>query len=89
MSHRIEIEFSNPELRSHALNLAADVLEQWAHELAAITLVPHGSGDIFAIVLDGERIFLSDGDGDARAPDLAEINSAIEARVGPPPGGGA
>lgn len=87
MSHRIEIEFSNPELRSHALELAADVLKQWAHELAAITLLPHGSGDSLAIALDGERVFVSDAVG--RAPDLAEVNSAIEARLGPPPGEGA
>ena len=86
MSHRIEIEFSAPGLSSHAMDLAAEVLEQWAHELSAITLVPTRTDGMLHVVVDGERIFSSAGDA---RPERGEINSAIEARLGPPPGGGA
>jgi predicted Rdx family selenoprotein len=87
VSHRIEIHFSPPELRREAEDLKADVLDQWAHELASVALVPTTAGGGLDVVVDGERVF--SGAVDAGAPDRAEIMSAIGARLGPPPGEGA
>jgi predicted Rdx family selenoprotein len=87
VSHRIEIEFSTPEQRSEALDLAADVLAQWAHEIAAVTLVPTRGGGSLNVILDGERIYSITADD--QPAERAQINSEIEARLGPPPGEGA
>lgn len=85
--HRLEIQFCDRcGRRAPALELANEVLEQWAGELAAIDLVPT-EDDRLDIVLDGESIFSTAARG--RRPEAGEINSILEARLGPPPGFGA
>jgi predicted Rdx family selenoprotein len=85
-SHQLEIRFCDRcGHRGPALQLADDVLEQWASELAGIILVPVDEG--FDVVLDGEPIFSMSERGDT--PEAGQINSILEARLGPPPGFGA
>jgi predicted Rdx family selenoprotein len=85
VSHRVEIHFATPELRRFATALADDLRQQWAHELADLTLVETQTGGL-SVVVDGERVF-SSAKGDL--PDHAQVNSEIAARLGPPPGEGA
>jgi predicted Rdx family selenoprotein len=85
-SHQLEIRFCDRcGHRGRALELANDVLQQWASELAGVLLVPVDEG--FAVALDGEPIFSKSDPGDT--PEAGEINSLLEARLGPPPGFGA
>jgi selT/selW/selH-like putative selenoprotein len=85
--HRLEIAFCDLcGSREPALELARQVLDQWASELAGLTLIPTAD-ERFDVVLDGEPIFSMAQHG--RHPDAAEINTILESRLGPPPGFGA
>lgn len=84
--HRLEIHFGyRGGSRTASLELAGEVLEQWAAELASVCLVP-ADAERFDVVLDGELIFSMTERG--RRPEAGEINTIIESRLGPPPGFG-
>jgi selenoprotein W-related protein len=85
--HIIEIEFCVPcDFQAQAIDLAREILDQWAQELATLTLTPSRGGR-FEVSLDGEVIF-SKAQLDRHASP-GEINSILESRLGPPPGFGA
>jgi hypothetical protein len=73
-------------MRTVAIELAADLREQWAHELAAVTVVPATGAAALSVVIDGERIYSIAAN---ERPDSGQLNSEITARLGPPPGEGA
>jgi selenoprotein W-related protein len=85
--HQLEIHFCDRcGLRAPALALSGEVLEQWAGELASVSLVPTAD-ERFDVVLDRETVFSMAERG--RPPQAGEINTVIESRLGPPPGFGA
>ena len=84
---QLEIHFCDRcGLRPSALAVAGEVLEQWAGELARVTLVPTDD-ERFDVLLDGESVFSMTDRG--RHPEAGEINAILESRLGPPPGFGA
>jgi predicted Rdx family selenoprotein len=85
--HQLEIAFCDRcGDRDQALDAAREVLEQWAAELEAVTLRPMPD-DRFDVSLDGEVLFA--GRTDARHPEPGQLNTLLEARLGPAPGFGA
>ena len=85
--HQLEIRFCDGcGQRASALELAGEILEQWAAELSGVTVVPVAD-DRFEVLLDGESVYaMAERD---RQPDGGEINTILESRLGPPPGFGA
>ena len=64
----------------YAAGLAARIIEGWSPVLVALELVP-GTGGIFDVDLDGERIFVKGMIG--RYPQPEDVLPLLRERIGP------
>lgn len=80
--HSLDIEFCVPcDFRLQALDLAREVINQWADRLTAVRLVP-STGGRFEVTLDGDLIF-SKAELDRHA-EPGEVSDIIRDRIGAP-----
>ncbi len=80
--HSLDIEFCVPcDFRPQALDLAREVIDQWADRLTAVRLVP-SSGGRFEVTLDGDLIF-SKAKLDRHA-EPGELSAILRDRIGAP-----
>jgi selenoprotein W-related protein len=81
-AHRIEISYCR--LCGWLLRaswMAQELLTTFAEELAAVTLIPDGTGGVFEIRLDGEPIWSRKEVG--RFPEITELKRLVRDRVAP------
>jgi selenoprotein W-related protein len=80
--HELEIEFCVPcDFRSHAFELAREVVDNWADRLSTVQLIP-SSGGRFEVSLDGELIFSKTEL--SRHAEPGEVSGLIRDRLGAP-----
>lgn len=82
VGHRIDIRYCRLcgwLLRSSWM--AQELLGTFAEDIAAVTLIPDGTGGVFQIDIDGDRIW--DRKTDGGFPEISQLKQLVRDRIAP------